>query len=473
MNSEVNFRQVKHLYFRAGFGPELEGWKRESGMPVKKLARKLMERSQAYFPLTVGEDPAELPMGNIRMMNEAEKKLLRQQGRKSIKKLNAAWINRMAQSPAQLREKMTFFWHDHFACRLPLQARITQRQNNLLRKHALGKFGDLLRAISKDAGMLRFLNNQQNRKDHPNENFAREVMELFTLGRGHYTEQDIKEGARAFTGWSSNAKGEFVFRKYWHDEGEKQFLGRKGNFDGDDILNILLEEKQTARYLTTKLYRFFVNPEVNEAVVQEWADLFYRSDYDISLLLETILTSDHFYEERNMGARVKSPVEYLVSLMRLLQLEFEDEDGPILIQKALGQMLFSPPSVAGWPDDKSWIDSSSIMARMKIPEALIYSSEIALNPKSDFAGNEDIIKTVGKRQLRRLRAEINWKALLRQFGKYKREQLLTELGAYFLQVQSPHLTQSGLFEFVQEGERSDQLKAVSMRLLCTPEFQLC
>src|SRR5262249_34193319 len=187
---------------------------------------------------------------------------------------------------------------------------------DVIRRNALGNFGDLLKEVSKSAAMLFFLNNQQNRKDHPNENFAREVMELFTMGRGNYTEQDIKEAARAFTGWGANAGGEFVFRKFQHDTGEKTVLGKSGNFDGDNIIDILIENKQTARFITRKIYRYFVNDEVNEAIVDKLANKFYQSNYDISELMKEIFSSDWFYDPKNIGSRIKSPVELIVGIRR-------------------------------------------------------------------------------------------------------------------------------------------------------------
>ena len=174
----------------------------------------------------------------------------------------------MINSEAQLREKMSLFWHGHFACRV-MNIYFQQQLLDIIRENALGNFGDLLHEVSKSPAMLSFLNNQQNKKQHPNENFAREVMELFTMGRGNYTEEDVKEGARAFTGWGFNLQGEFVYRPFQHDNGKKTFLGKTGNFDGDDIIDILLEQKQTAKFISQKIYKYFVNdtPDIEKI---EW-----------------------------------------------------------------------------------------------------------------------------------------------------------------------------------------------------------
>src|SRR6185295_1294303 len=298
-----------------------------------------------------------------------ERKMIQQKNRDGIRNLNIYWMHEMVNSAAQLREKMAFFWHGHFACR-NLNIFFQQGLMDVIRRNALGNFGTLLKEISKSAAMLNFLNNQQNRKDHPNENFAREVMELFTLGRGNYTEHDIKEAARAFTGWGSNLQGEFVFRKFQHDFGNKTVLGRTGDFDGEEVLDILLKEKQTARYISQKIYRFFVNEQVDNAKVEWMADRFYKTDYDISKLLEDIFTTDWFYEEKNVGAKIKSPVELLVGIQRMLPMTLENEEALLVLQRVLGQVLFYPPNVAGWPGGKSWIDSSSLMMRMRIPQLI-------------------------------------------------------------------------------------------------------
>ena len=206
-------------------------------------------------------------------------------------------------------------------------------------------------------------------------------MELFTLGRGNYSENDIKDAARAFTGWSANVKGEFVFRKFQHDTGNKTVLGRSGNFDGDDVLNILLEEKQTAKYITQKIYRFFVNEEINKEKNEWLADRFYKSDYNIASLMEDIFTADWFYEEKNIGSKIKSPVELLVGIQRMLPMELENEEALMVLQRILGQLLFYPPNVAGWPGGKSWIDSSSLMMRMRIPKLINDVDEMNVKPK--------------------------------------------------------------------------------------------
>ena len=463
--------QTKHLLWRAGFGPTLESQTQNRQNPAKIL-RELLKGAQTYRELSVVGRSDFPGLGEIRNMSPEERRELNKQLRQGLRILNHAWIKRMKSSKGQLLERMTFFWHDHFACRLN-NVLLAQQQNNVLRKHALGKFGDLLLAISKDPGMLQFLNNQQNRKGHPNENFAREVLELFTMGRGNYTEQDISEAARAFTGWGFNRQAEFVFRRRAHDMGTKSFMGRRGNFDGEDILKIILEQRQTATFLTRKLYRYFVNEEENEEVIGEWAKVFYESEYDMLAMMERILGSTHFYEEKHIGSQIKSPVVFLVGLMRLLDIDFGSEEGPLIIQKMLGQVLLVPPNVAGWPEGVNWIDSGTMMARMKLPQALIFAAEIDMNTKENFAMNEDVMQAGGRRFQKRLQAEINWSPLLNKLSGKSKESIISELMDYVLIKQPTRFDRDWLTQFVRGKTREEQIRMLIVRLVCTPEFQLC
>ena len=302
-------------------------------------------------------------------LNKEQKQMIRQQSRDGIKKLNLTWLNEMVNGEDQLREKMAFFWHGHFACRI-VNIFFQEQLLDSMRTNALGNFGDLLKEVSKSAAMLSFLNNQQNKKQHPNENFAREVMELFTLGRGNYTENDIKEGARAFTGWGFNLKGEFMDRPFQHDTGTKTFLGQSGNFNGDDILNILLEQKQTAKFITKKIYKYFVNENVDDSKVEALAARFYKSNYDIKGLLTDIYTSDWFYDDKNIGTKIKSPIELIAGIRRMVPMQIENEEVQLVLEKATNQVLFYPPNVAGWPGGKNMDRQQLTNAEIKDPTAI-------------------------------------------------------------------------------------------------------
>lgn len=466
----------QHLLWRAGFGPavqDLEKLQRaDSGAIYKALIRE-SAKPPAYLDVVPNAIKG-LMMGigeadrmNRRELSPDEKKQLRERSREDLKNLNLHWLGEMAASPAQLREKMAFFWHGHFACR-NLNIYYQQLLLHQIRTHALGNFGELLRGVSKSAAMLNFLNNNQNRKDHPNENFAREVMELFTMGRGQYREQDVKEAARAFTGWGATLSGEFVLRRMQHDDGQKSFLGRQGNFDGDDIIDILLEQPATARFITTKIYRFFVHEEVDTKRVEVLAKSFYDSGYDISKLLNSIFTSDWFYEEHNMGNRIKSPVELLVGIRRQLPFTMQDESSQLVFQKLLGQILFYPPNVAGWPGGRSWIDSSSLLFRMRLPQVIARDEGISLQPKQD----DDIQMGRVFRLQQGSGARIDWDVYQRQFESRQPDSLLPEISRFILQ--SSEMPDGRLLtKHITTGSQQDYIRTLTLQLMSCPEYQLC
>ena len=460
-------QRIQHLYLRAGFGirlPQLQQFRNET-----QALGHLLRSSEQVQELALIEQPS-FSLAEFMQMGEDEKKERAQKNRQGIRELNRTWLSRMAESDAQLREKMTLFWHGHFAVRHNIAARAAQQQINLLHQHALGNFRDLLHAISKDPAMLRFLNNQQNRKAHPNENFAREVLELFTLGRGNYTEQDIREAARAFTGWSALPNGTFIFRRRQHDYGVKTFMGKTGKFGGEDILNIILDNPLTARHITEKLYRYFVHTEVDSQQVEKWAHSFYASGYDLSQLLREIFSSEHFFNARNIGNHIKSPVEYLVGMMRMLDMKFDNAFTPLAIQKTLGQILLQPPNVAGWPEGKAWIDSSSLIMRLRIPQALIYQHELSLKSKEAFAGNEEGVRLQGREK--RLRATIKWNHVLSYVEGLEPEAIIDRLAHYFLQNPLSYTDTQTLTGFIHGNTREEQIKSLVMRILCTPEYQM-
>ena len=275
----------QHLLWRSAFGPMAENVSELDTLSQKQLWGLLVKTSSSS-PVKIDvaqnlvdgffkgvKDVVEMQKKEI---DAAKRKKIREQSREDLKNLNIRWLDEMINSEAQLREKVALFWHGHFACRV-VNSFFQQELLDVVRANALGSFKDLLRGVSKSAAMLQFLNNQQNKKQHPNENFAREVMELFTLGRGNYTENDIKEAARAFTGWGYNVGGDFVFRKNQHDTGTKTVLGKTGNFDGDDIIDILLEQKKTALFITKKIYKFFVNENIDAEKVDWLGNRFFQS----------------------------------------------------------------------------------------------------------------------------------------------------------------------------------------------------
>jgi len=306
------------------------------------------------------------------------------------RRLGFWWIDRMVRTQRPLEEKLTLFWHGHFATseeKLRDYRKIA-RQIETLRAHATGNFGALLVAIAKDPAMLVFLDAAQNVKGAPNENFGREVMELFTMGVGNYTEDDIREAARAFTGWGNDDLN-FVIDAEKHDAGPKKFLGREGNFTGEDILAIILEQKQTAIYIATKLYRFFVREEVSPAFAETLGNLLRDNRYEIAPFLRTIFLSEDFYSEPSVATHIKSPTELIVSTYRKLGLgELPGIPDPYTVSKTLGQILLYPPTVAGWSQGRSWITPGLLFERANFAREVMFPNVIEFTDPLHNPGEE-------------------------------------------------------------------------------------
>ncbi|NBX56338.1 MAG: DUF1800 domain-containing protein, partial [Betaproteobacteria bacterium] len=275
------------------------------------------------------------------------------------------WANRMLNTRRPFQEKMTLFWHGHFATseEKVRDFRKLHAQNELLRQHATGHFRTLMMAVAKDPAMLAFLDAGANLKGAPNENFAREIMELFTMGVGHYTERDIQEAARAFTGWNyQNLR--FVINPAQHDAGQKTVLNRTGHFNGEQVIDILLAQPVTAEFLAGKLYRYFVREDLSPAYQQRLGKLLRERQYNIGDFMATVLLSKDFYSAASVATRIKPPVELLVSTYKKMALkavpgipDFNEQS------ESLGQKLFYPPNVAGWAHGRSWITPGLLLAR--------------------------------------------------------------------------------------------------------------
>lgn len=441
-------RQIQHFYLRTGFGEYPTVIHSRGDLSQKQLVEDLFRESQTIKPI----DHLKNPVAN----NEASNlKVLRMilKSKKQVAEVSLKWTNQMAQSPAQLREKMTFFWHDHFATKVPF-AYLMQAQNNTLREHALGNFRELLLAMAKDPAMLLFLNSQQNKKRRPNENFAREVMELFTLGEGNYTESDVKEAARAFTGWQVNRKGKFELNERQHDFGSKTVFGKSGDFTGEDILNMILAKKECAVFICRKLYRFLIHHRENEAFIMEMADEFYDSNYDISKLLKFILNSNEFLKEENIGTRIASPTELLVRYIRMFNLKFKNDRVILAGLKALGQIPLFPPNVSGWREQREWIDSSSLLYRMRLPLLMF----------SDQSGN--------RKRAQRWKPEVDWNPLIESLNKVSDENLTREIIERLIQSDPSRINHQNLERFGNFESRSDRIIAIATGVMALPEFQL-
>jgi uncharacterized protein (DUF1800 family) len=448
--------QVQHLYWRAGFLSSYDQIQKSIGETQKKLFEQLVGYSTSYEKIII-KNTYQIDYKQLKMASNEEKKAMRKMSREAIMELNNKWLDHMATTDGILRERMSLFWHNHLACSSK-NVNFLQSYLHSIRKNSLGNFGKMLHDVSKEPAMLLYLNNQQNVKGRPNENFARELMELFTLGIGNYTEDDIKNAARSFTGWGIR-QGEFFLRKKFHDDGIKTFFGETGPLEGEDVINILLENKQTARYICTKMYAYFVNDQVNEERVEELATIFYDNDYEILPLLRSMFTSEWFYDEENIGAKIKSPIDLLIGLRRSMDIGFNNLQGQVFIERQLGQVLFYPPNVAGWSGGHDWIDSSSLMLRTRLTEILLLSSEIDLKVK-DSGDDNDKIKLPKK--LKQLGSMADLSRIEKSFQEVSNQS--ASLSKYLLQLE--------IDKSIQPYNNEALIHHI-ISISKTPEFQLC
>jgi len=444
----MDLKELRHLLSRGGFGLSLQDLQRYKGASREKVVEGLLADSKSISLFDVDLSAFFDEANQISIRNKKDLLALIKNSKEKFLELNNQWLDGIMSTEAPLRERMMLFWANHFVCR-DSNVYHMQLYLNTLKTHALGNFGDFVKAVSKQAAMLKYLNGRQNRKLSPNENFARELMELFTLGEGQYTEKDIKESARAFTGYSHNFQGDFVFRRFQHDSGSKLFLGQRGNFNGDEIIDSILEQKQCARFICSKLYRYFVNPIPNKEHVEQLTEVFYK-DYDIANLMRFLFLQDWFYDSVNQGIKIKSPVDLLASAYRLWPYEFKEDRAYIKVQKLLGQSLLDPPNVAGWPGDRAWIDTNTLMIRLKLP-SLIY--QLQLSNGKPMSG---------------IRSK-------------KSNPLSSTCDAGFPKQQYGHLSDEALEDLVlfqKPGassvvSKSDPVALRLLKLMSLPEFQLC
>ena len=296
-----------------------------------------------------------------------------------IQRFQSHWIYRMINTRRPLEEKMALFCHQLFATsHHKVQCNpAVDKQIEMFRRYALGDFRTLLLEVSRDPAMLYWLDNWQNRQDSPNENFSRELLELFCMGEGNYTEADVKECARAFTGWGIYpGLGRDAFGDYWwefeyrpqdHDDGKKLFSGRRGRFNGEDVIDIIASNPATARFIARKLYSFFVSDEPNQGAIEVLANSYLRHDGQLRSVLRTLFNSDFFKAEQVRYAKIKSPIELVVGLMRLVDDYTSPKPQLHTIATActrMGQELYNPPSVEGWHVGSEWLDSGSLIERV-------------------------------------------------------------------------------------------------------------
>ena len=376
-------RQAAHLYRRACFGGSPDDVARATAAGLHAAVdafvnfadTSALPAQPSLYPDTLtrpqreafaaeakarAADPSSAPDPALQQVRQD----LNKARRENAALLQSWFLERMIASPAQLQEKMTLFWHGHFTSAydkgIPAQA--LADQNNLFRTYALGNVRELTQHVSQDPAMLRYLDNAQNNKAHPNENYARELMELFTLGIGNYTEADVRESARSFTGWGLDAEDAFTVFPGRHDDGLKTFLGQTGAFTGTDIVKIIFTQPAAARLFARELLAFFVYSDPEPALIDAVAEQIRRNDYTLQPVLANLLRSNLFYSDRAYRALVKSPVQFVVGAYQLFGLTTVDQ--PTLgALRRMGQVLFYPPNVKGWDGGAAWLNSQTMLTR--------------------------------------------------------------------------------------------------------------
>jgi hypothetical protein len=355
-----------HLYRRAAFGPSrdelIDAERRGPEATLDLLLRGQSGTDEVLRTLTdVGRVAAKHDDGGDQ--------------------LRGWWLYAMLHGGHPLREKLTLFWHNHFATSIVKvhSPELMFRQNVLLRTHALGRFGPMLQAVSRDPAMLVWLDSNSNVKGKPNENYARELMELFSLGVGNYAEKDIREAARAFTGWHTDGIG-FRFNPALHDDGSKTVLGKTGNWDGGDVVQIVLGQPACARFLVRKLFQFLVSEiAAPDDLLEPLCESFRASDHDVAALVRTMLASRLFYSDHAFRKRIKGPVEYALGAVRAVYQRYDETDPEyrplphrVLVRRlaGMGQALFAPPNVKGWPGGRAWLNTSTVLERDNFAAAL-------------------------------------------------------------------------------------------------------
>jgi uncharacterized protein (DUF1800 family) len=399
--SRWNYQMAAHLLNRAGFGGPPMAIQQLADMTMPEAVSSLIDYEKIPDPTPAPEwahpEPDRLAaMRQVYKTGTPDERRQAQQAEQKLQytrmiELRGWWLNRMAKGPRPFQEKMTLFWHGHFATSIEKvhEAYYMWRQNELFRRLATDNWLRLLLEMGKDPAMLVWLDQAESRKEHANENFAREVMELFALGIGNYTEKDVTEGARALTGWSLDRQNQrFVYRPEYHDEGIKTYLGLTGNLNGDDVIAQIVAQPASTKFITAKIWDFFSgqmpSPQMNEAL----AEVLRANGNNFKPFLRVMFSSEEFYSPDIVQNEVKSPTQWLVGSTRMLQ---SDLPPPIIcmgILRSLGQDLFAPPNVKGWDGGLSWITTNTLLARYNEASTLITGTlEPLANADFSLKGN--------------------------------------------------------------------------------------
>jgi uncharacterized protein (DUF1800 family) len=476
--SRWNYATAAHLLNRAGFGGTPADIDKLVVLGPDKAVDSMVNfeaiSDSTPIPEWAKADPERFAKyKSMRDATPEQKQQMRREEqreqRKELENLRQWWLQRMTTGPRPLQEKLVLFWHGHFAtsAQKVKDAFLVFKQNEVFRRDGAGDWLTLLTAVSKDPAMLVWLDQAQSKKQHPNENFAREVMELFALGEGNYTEKDITEAARAFTGWSyDRLNQEFIYRRNQHDEGVKTIFRKTGNFAGDDVLKMIVAHPQAAPFIARKLWTFFANENPSDQLVTALATGFRSSRLQFKPLLRAMFLSEEFYSPGVMRQQVKSPVQWLVSSVRMLERELPPAQLTANALRQLGQDLLLPPNVKGWDGGLSWITTSNLLNRYNYAGYLVLG-ENPMNPP----------KNSGKKRRARFLPQnsINVAKLFPEEVRKDKKLLAAAVQKRLLHGELKPEHQSTLRAYLDaQGELDDLDVLHALRLvMCTPEFQLC
>ena len=488
-----NDEMAAHLLNRAAFGgtpAEIEASRK------KGLAAAVRELVDFGSDATNVPPPSWAHPRNIRQMRmkmrgakadsserKEKKREIRMMEGEEIVDLRRWWLDRMMHGPAPLLEKLTLFWHGHFATGIQKveDAYWMWLQNDMLRRNALGNFAALVKKISRDPAMMIYLDLQQSHKEHPNENWARELMELFTVGIGNYTEEDIRASACAFTGYRIDyTTQQFRFAPMQQDLGLKTFMGRTGSLNGDNIIDILIQKPACAQLIGRKLWRFFVEDEPSQEIVDQIASRIRTHNFEMRPVLREIFSSAEFYSERAIQTQIKSPVQYIVQASKLLETGLPP---PVVAQNAMrqmGQILFAPTNVKGWDGGKAWITTSTLLFRYNFANYLINGDAMLQRgaPARTEAPDPGFRQSVVQRQQlakQIQRAPIDISKFVPNELRDRPHDLVDLLSARFFQSHPPEKEVNTFVQFLEsrKPDTSDEtMRELVHLMMSTPQFQL-
>ena len=491
-NEKWNSQTAAHLLNRAAFGgtpEEIEATHRkglaaavEALIDIGADATRVPPPAWAY-PRNIRAERMQIKMAKDHGQNfQAKAREVRTMEGQDLLDLRRWWLDRMMNGPAPLLEKMVLFWHGHFAtsAQKVRDAYWMWLQNDTLRRNALGNFATLVKKISRDPAMMIYLDLQQSRREHPNENWARELMELFTIGIGNYTEEDVRASARAFTGYRINfTTQQFRFAPMQQDLGAKTFMGRTRPLNGDDVIDILIKKTPCTQFIGKKLWRFFVEDEPSQEIIDFISSRIRAHDFEMRPLLREIFCSAEFYSERVMGTQIKSPVQYIVQTSKLLETQLPS---PMVVQNAMrqmGQILFAPTNVKGWDGGKAWITTSTLLFRYNFANYLIngdamlpQGAAVRVKP-TDLAFRRAVQREQLAEQIKRDPIDVS--QLVPDELRNRPRELVNLLSARFFQTRPLEKETNTFVEFLKsrKPDTSDAtIRELLHLMMSTPQFQL-